>query len=174
MEAHHMDAHPVRLVVEDDLERNRLTVFFRLILAIPQLLWISIWTVGMIFVVIANWFVTLIGGSPAPTLHRWTCAYLRYGTHLNAYLYLVANPYPGFTGEEGKYPIDLKLPQPGPQERWKTLLRLFLAIPPLVLASAFGGGFSVGYGSSRGSGGSRYSAAGSRGALSLTCAVLGW
>ena len=169
-----VDAHPVRLVVEDDLERNRLTVFFRLILAIPQLIWISIWTIGMIFVVIVNWFVTLIAGSPAPTLHRWTCAYLRYGTHLNAYLYLVANPYPGFTGEEGEYPIDLKLPEPGPQKRWKTLLRLFLAIPALVLASALGGWFSVGYGSSRGNGGTRYSAAGSRGALSLTCAVLGW
>jgi Domain of unknown function (DUF4389) len=117
--------------------------------------------------------VTLITGSPAPKLHRWTCAYLRYGTHLNAYLYLVANPYPGFTGEEGEYPIDLKLPQPGPQERWKTLLRLFLAIPALVLASALGGGFSAGFSTSR-NGNSQYSSAGSRGALSLTCAVLGW
>ena len=27
--------HPIRLVVNDDLQRNRLTVFFRLILAIP-------------------------------------------------------------------------------------------------------------------------------------------
>jgi len=169
-----VDAHPVQIVVKDDLDRNRLTVFFRVILAIPHLIWISLWTIGMIFVVIVQWFVTLIAGSPAPTLHRWTRAYLRYGTHLNAYLYLVANPYPAFTGEEGQYPIDLRLPEPGPQTRWKTLLRLFLAIPALVLASALGGGFSLGYGSSRGNGGTRYSAAGSRGALSATCAILGW
>ena len=31
--------HPIRLIVNDDLQRNRLTVFFRLILAIPLLLW---------------------------------------------------------------------------------------------------------------------------------------
>jgi hypothetical protein len=169
-----MDAHPVRLVVEDDLQRSRLTVFFRLILAIPHLIWISIWTLGMILVVVVNWFVTLIAGRPSTTLHRWTSAYLRYGTHLNAYLYLTANPYPAFTGEEGRYPIDLRLPPPGPQERWKTLLRLFLAIPALILASALGGGFSVSFGSSRGGGGTRYSTAGTRGALSVTCAILGW
>jgi len=168
-----MDAHPVQLMVKDDLDRSRLTVFFRLFLAIPHLIWITLWTLGMIFVVIVNWFVTLIVGSPSPTLHRWTRAYLRYGTHLNAYLYLVANPYPAFSGEEGQYPIDLKLPEPGPQERWKTLLRLFLAIPALVLASALGGGFSFNFGTSRG-GNSRYSTAGTRGALSGTCAVLGW
>ena len=30
--------HPIRIVVNDDLQRTRLTVFFRLILAIPLLL----------------------------------------------------------------------------------------------------------------------------------------
>jgi Domain of unknown function (DUF4389) len=168
-----MEAHPVRLVVEDDLQRNRLTVFFRLILAIPHLIWITLWTIGIFFIVVVNWFITLVAGRPASSLHGWTSAYLRYGTHLNAYLYLVANPYPAFTGEEGQYPIDLRLPPPGPQERWKTLLRLFLAIPALILASALGGGFSVGFSSSR-NGGQRYSTAGSRGALSATCAILGW
>jgi hypothetical protein len=34
-------SHPIGLIVEDDLKRNRLTVFFRLLLAIPQLIWIS-------------------------------------------------------------------------------------------------------------------------------------
>ena len=33
--------HPVRLVVSDDLQRNRLTVFFRLILAIPHFIWVT-------------------------------------------------------------------------------------------------------------------------------------
>jgi hypothetical protein len=30
-----MTDHPIGLVVDDDLKRNRLTVFFRLLLAIP-------------------------------------------------------------------------------------------------------------------------------------------
>jgi hypothetical protein len=169
-----MDGHPVRLVVEDDLERSRLTVFFRIFLAIPHLIWISLWTIGIFFVVLVNWFVTLVAGRPATSLHGWTSSYVRYGAHLNAYLYLAANPFPGFGGEEGEYPVDLRLPPPGPQKRWKTLFRLFLAIPALLLATALGGGFSAGYGAARGGGNSRYATAGGRGALSLTCAVLGW
>ena len=35
---------------------------------------------------------------------------LRRASH--AYLWLVANPYPGFVGEEGEYPIDVRLPPP--------------------------------------------------------------
>jgi hypothetical protein len=166
------DPHPVRLVVKDDLGRNRLTVFFRLLLAIPHLIWLTLWTVGIFFVVVANWFVTLVAGRPAKTLHGWTSAYVRYGTHLNAYLYLAANPYPAFLGDAGGYPIDLDLPPLAPQKRWKTFFRIFLAIPALLLASALGGGFNTSF-SSRG-GSTRYTAAGSRGALSATCAILGW
>jgi uncharacterized protein DUF4389 len=173
MEAHPIDSHPVRLVVEDDLERSRLTVFFRLLLAIPHLIWISLWTIGIFFVVLANWFVTLATGSPATTLHGWTSAYIRYGTHLNAYLYLAGNPYPGFTGEEGEYPIDVALPAPGPQKRWKTLFRLFLAIPGLILASALGGGVGAILGRPQ-QGNSQYTGIYGRGALAITCATLGW
>jgi hypothetical protein len=174
MEAHPIDRHPVRLVVEDDLERSRLTVFFRLLLAIPHLIWITLWTIAMFFVVLVNWFVTLFAGRPAKTLHGWTSAYVRYATHLNSYLYLTANPYPGFTGEEGEYPVDVVLPEPGPQKRWKTLLRLFLALPALLLATALGGGLGGGFGGGSRSGNSQYSGAFSRGALAGTCAVLGW
>jgi Domain of unknown function (DUF4389) len=168
-----MDAHPVRLVVEDDLERNRVTVFFRLILAIPHFIWIFLWTIGMVFVSIANWFVTLVTGRPATSLYGWTCAYVRYSTHLNAYVYLAANPYPGFMGEEGEYPIDLRLPESGPQARWKTFFRIFLVLPAFVLATALGGGGGFTY-TSRSGGGSRLAGISARGALSGTCAVLGW
>jgi hypothetical protein len=32
-------AHPIGLIVTDDLKRSRLTVFFRLLLVIPHLIW---------------------------------------------------------------------------------------------------------------------------------------
>ncbi len=36
-------SHPIALTLSDDLKRNRLTVFFRLILVIPHLIWLSLW-----------------------------------------------------------------------------------------------------------------------------------
>lgn len=166
-----MTEHPVQLVVEDDLKRNRLTVFFRPILAIPHLIWASLWSIAVFFVVIANWIVTLIAGRPAGSLHRFLCSYVRYLAHVYAYLWLVANPYPGFAGEEGEYPIDVRLPPPQPQSRWRTLLRIVLALPAIVLASALGTAGSVASGSSRGRNRSySYNASG----LGFAVAVLGW
>src|SRR5215468_3367424 len=136
--------HPVRFVVEDDLERSRLTVFFRIILAIPHYIWFLLWSIAVVIVAIFNWFATLIMGQPPHGVHRFLCAYIRYTVHLGSYLYLVANPYPGFTGEAGEYPVDVVLPdEPQAQSRWKTLLRLILAIPALIIGSVLGGWFSV-------------------------------
>lgn len=137
------EQHPVRLVVEDDLRRNRLTVFFRLILAIPHFIWVSLWTILVIAVAIVDWAFALATGRPAVPLHRFSVAYVRYLTHLNAYLWLAANPYPGFVGEEGSYPIDLTLPGPEPQERWKTFVRILLAVPAILLSLSLGGGGSA-------------------------------
>jgi len=153
-----MDPHPVQLVVEDDLRRSRLTVFFRLLLAIPHIVWLSLWTLLAALLAVVTWLVTLIAGRPPAGLHRFMCAYVRYQVHLSSYLALAANPYPPFDGRKGEYPIDVTLPAPGAQSRWKTLVRLFLAMPALLLASAFGG-----------SGGSRNS-----GSLVTACAALGW
>ena len=164
--------HPVRLVVEDDLQRRRLTVFFRLILAIPHFIWVFLWSIATVFAAIVNWVVTLVSGQPPDGLHRFMCSYVRYLTHVNAYVGLVGNPYPGFVGEEGEYPIDVILPGPAPQLRWKTFFRIFLAVPTLLLSSALGGGGNIRFSTGRGKS-ARYSGGGG-GALGGVCAVLGW
>jgi hypothetical protein len=173
------EPHPVSLVVEDDLERSRLTVFLRLVLAIPHFVWLTLWTVAALLAAIANWFATLVTGQPPAALHRFLCAYIRYWVHLTAYVHLVANPYPGFMGEP--YPVDVRLPaEPQQQARWKTLLRVVLAIPSFALAALLGGAagpppnifFFRGssQGGVRGGGGG----GGAGGALTAVSAFLGW
>jgi hypothetical protein len=163
--------HPVRLVVEDDLRRNRLTVFFRVILAIPHFIFVFLWTIAVFFAAIVNWIATLAQGQPPAGLHKFMSAYVRYQVHLSAYLALVGNPYPGFVGEEGEYPIDVQLPPPSPQPRAKTFFRIFLAVPSLLLATALGGAANARV-PSRGKAG-QYGGGGG-GALDLSVAVLGW
>jgi hypothetical protein len=124
--------HPVRLVVTDELRRNRLTVFFRLILAIPHLIWLVLWSIAALFAGIANWAATLIKGISPPGLHNFLAAYVRYSTHVNAYFYLVADPFPSFAGKPG-YPIDVEIDPPQPQNRWKTAFRIILVIPAAIL-----------------------------------------
>ena len=127
--------HPVRLIVNDDLQRNRLTVFFRLILAIPLLLWAALWGAISVLAYIVNWFATLIMGRSPDGLHNFLATFLRYTTHVRAYLLLVADPYPQFTGRPGTYPIDLEIDPPEPQNRLTVFFRWILAIPVLLLTN---------------------------------------
>jgi hypothetical protein len=127
--------HPIRLVVNDDLQRNRLTVFFRLILAIPLFLWAVLWAVVALLAYIANWFATLFMGQSPEGLHNFLATFLRYTTHVRAYTLLVADPYPPFTGKAGAYPIDLEVDPPAPQNRLTVFFRGLLAIPALFLAN---------------------------------------
>jgi Domain of unknown function (DUF4389) len=161
--------HPVRLVVSDDLQRSRLTVLLRLVLAIPHLIWALLWTIAALAAAIANWFATLIAGRSPDALHRFLAAYLRYWTHLGAYLGLAANPYPGFTGGDA-YPIDLEIDGPAPQRRLVTLARIVLAVPALLFATAFVVGFPEGRGGPD-AGSDTFSA---NGGIALTVAVLAW
>jgi uncharacterized protein DUF4389 len=127
--------HPVRIDVHDELERSRLTVFFRLLLALPHILWLILWSVAVFFAVVAAWFAALFGGRVPLALHRFIAAYVRYTTHLGAYISLVGRRFPGFVGREGSYGIDLHIAGPERQNRWKTLFRFFLAIPAFLLSS---------------------------------------
>jgi hypothetical protein len=127
--------HPLRLVVNDDLQRTRLTVFFRLILAIPLLLWAVLWFVIAALAWIANWFATLFTGRSPDGLHTFLSTFLRYTTHVRAYLLLIADPYPGFTGKQGIYPIDLEVDPPQPQNRLTVFFRFIFAIPALFVTN---------------------------------------
>ncbi|HEV2873861.1 MAG TPA: DUF4389 domain-containing protein [Thermoleophilaceae bacterium] len=133
-----MPAHPVRLRAGDDRDRNRLTVFFRILLAIPHFVWLFIWSLAALLVAIAGWFAALATGRLPDPLHRFLGAYLRYGTHVNSYVVLLGGPFPGFTGRAGSYPVELEIDEPDSQHRAKTAFRVILAIPAWLAAGGFG------------------------------------
>src|SRR3954452_10212344 len=104
--------HPIQLTSEeDDLSRSRLTVFFRLLLALPHIVWFSFWTLLVFVVAILNWFVTLFNGRPPDGFNRLLTAYVRYTAHLGAYVSLTCDLFPDFVGKPGSYPVDVHLPE---------------------------------------------------------------
>lgn len=128
---------PIRLELADDLRRSRLTVLFRALLALPHLIWLQLWAIVVFFVAVANWLATLSIGRSPQWLHRFLAAYLRYAYHVYAFLYLIANPFPGFVGKAGSYPFEIVIAPRERQNRWKTGFRIILAIPALILASVY-------------------------------------
>jgi hypothetical protein len=128
--------HPIGLIVTDDLRRNRLTVFFRLLLIIPQAIWLYAWGIVTVLIVIIAWFAALFTGRVPESLHNALARYLRAGTHLTAYIFLLADPWPPFTGASG-YPVDLRVDGPEQQGRLTVLFRILLAVPAILLSYVF-------------------------------------
>jgi hypothetical protein len=145
-------AHPVRLVLTDDLRRTRLTVFFRLLLAIPHFFWLAIFTIGAVLVAFVNWFATLLMGRSPKGMHNFLAGYVRYAAQFLGYLFLAANPYPPFYigSDPVPYPIDIEIDPPSRQNRWVTGFRLPLALPALLISGALSGGGSVSTSNSQG------------------------
>jgi len=129
--------HPVELRLEDGLERSRLTVFFRLLLTIPHLIWLALWTVAALLAVIVAWVAALATARVPRPLHRFLASWVRYSMHVGAFLFVVGGPFPGFAGTAGSYPVDLVIAAPERQHRGVTLFRFWLAIPAFVLSSAY-------------------------------------
>lgn len=129
------DRHPIGLIVTDDLQRNRLTVFFRLLLAIPHIIFVALWGIVAYLAVIVAWIIALFTARVPDGLHNFIAAFVRYSTEVTAYMFLLADPWPPFGG--GAYPIDVRIDGPGTQNRLTVFFRGVLAIPAFILASVF-------------------------------------
>ncbi|HYY04423.1 MAG TPA: DUF4389 domain-containing protein [Gaiellaceae bacterium] len=133
MEQLQASEHPVRLVNNDDLQRSRVTVFFRLLLAIPHFVWLALWSVVASLAAFVGWFVAVFTGRLPDALHGFLARYVRYLTHVYAYYHLLSEPFPGFGGQPG-YAVDLDVDAPQTQNRATVLFRLLLAIPAFLIS----------------------------------------
>jgi hypothetical protein len=88
----------VRVDVVPQLEgRNRLTVAFRLILAIPQLVVFALLTIANFVVLLIGFFAVLFTGRWPSGLRDFTVGFMRWFLRLEAYLFLLTDEYPPFT-----------------------------------------------------------------------------
>jgi hypothetical protein len=77
--------------------RNRLTILFRLLLAIPQLVVLALVGIGLAFVMIVGWFAVIILGRWPEGMGRFVIGVMRWNTRLNGYVYLLTDEYPPFS-----------------------------------------------------------------------------
>lgn len=118
-----------------DLERSRVSVFFRIILAIPHFFVAAFIGIGVAFSVIVAWFALLITGRYPAGLYGFVSGALRYYARLSAYLYILVDKYPPFDlGEHPEYPVRLHIaPAQESYDRLKVLFRFLLLIPVYVI-----------------------------------------
>jgi hypothetical protein len=130
-----MSTYPVVYHQTPAVERSRLTVFFRLIMVIPHLVWSLFYGLAAGIGVFIAWFATVFTGRYPEGMYEFVAGYLRFSTRLYAYAYLVTDEFPPFDGgEHPEYPVKASIPPPQESyNRLTTALRIFLLIPVVIL-----------------------------------------
>jgi len=123
------------LEIEFPPQHNRLTTFFRFILAIPLFLFIWVYEIAALVAVIIAWFALVITGRYPDGLYRFVSGFLRYYMRVVCYILLVVDVYPPFGGAEyPDYPVHVAIPERKQEySRRKALLRFFYLLPMLIL-----------------------------------------
>ncbi len=129
--------YPISYEADPVLEgRNRLTTFFRYIVAIPWLIVAYIYGIVAEIVTIIAWFALVFTGRYPEGLYNFNAGYLRMVTRVNAFEYLLADEWPPFGGDESpEYPIRIGVAPPlDKYSRMKVLFRIIVGIPVMLLA----------------------------------------
>ncbi len=133
-------SYPVSFEADYVERRSRLTAFFRLILAIPLAIWLYLYAIVALIAIVIAWFAIVFTGRYPRGLYEFVASFNRFQARFTAYAALVCDPYPAFGGaDDPAYPVRMSFA--GPLERYsrlRTLFRIILAIPVLVVRYVMG------------------------------------
>jgi hypothetical protein len=132
--------YPVSFESDFALQRNRLTTFFRWLVAIPHFVFGYVYAIVAFVAVIAAWFAIVFTGQYPPALYNFVAGFVRFYVRLMGYITLLTDQYPPFDGgEHPEYPVRVNFAGPLPEyNRLKTGLRFIFAIPLMVLRYVMG------------------------------------
>jgi hypothetical protein len=123
--------------------QRRVTVVFRIILAIPQSIVLFFLLIAGFFVAVIGWFAALFTGRLPDFAHNYLSGLIRWDVRVTAYLFLLTDEYPPFSFEDVEYPVRPILPASGQLNRVSVLFRIILAIPAGVFAQIVSYGLTV-------------------------------
>jgi hypothetical protein len=128
-------SYPVTFEADYVESRNRLTTFFRLILAIPLMIWLVLYGIVAELAIVVAWFAIVFTGRYPAGIYNFVADFTRFETRVLAYTYLLSDPYPSFGGsDDPAYPVRMQFAGPLDQySRLRTLFRIILAIPIVIL-----------------------------------------
>ena len=127
------EPHPVVFEVAYPEQLSRLTTFFRLILAIPQLVVTYALVLVLDVLTFFAWWAILFTGRYPRSMFELNVGFMRWTANVFAYLALLRDEYPPFSPDLGKYPVLLDVPPSNRQARWRLFIRAFSIIPNQIV-----------------------------------------
>jgi hypothetical protein len=131
--------YPVTYEVAYPERLSRLSTFFRAILAIPMAIWVYIWGFFASIAIFIAWFAILITGRYPAGLYRFVAQFTAAEAILFSYMTLVTDRFPPFLPDpDSDYPVRMTFERLERYSRLKTLFRVILEIPILILRYVLG------------------------------------
>lgn len=122
---------PVLVAVAGPAAQRRVTVAFRLILAVPHFIVLYALGIAASVAVIIGWFGALATGRLPGFAAAYLSGYLRWYCRTAAYLLLLTDEYPPFALDDTAYPVRVAVGH-GRLGRLAVLFRVILAIPAAI------------------------------------------
>lgn len=126
------DPHPVSFDVEYPERLSRVTTFVRLFLAIPQLIVIYLLLLVLEVLSVIAWFAILFTGRYPKDFFSFNASLMRWAANVMAYVALLRDEYPPFSGAPGEYPLTLGIERAERQSRLRLFIRAFAIIPNYI------------------------------------------
>ena len=119
----------VQLVAAGPVKQRRLTVAFRLILAIPHTFVLFFLDLAGFVVVFLGWWGALFTGRLPGFAVSYLSGLARWNARVYGYSFLLTDDYPPFTFDDDlAYPVVIDIPAPGRLNRFAVFFRLILAV----------------------------------------------
>jgi len=113
--------------------QRRVTVLFRLLLAIPHYIVLYALTIAAGIVAVIGWFAALFTGRLPTGLADFLAGWLRWYARVFAYVWLLTDVYPPFALADADYSVRLSAAPGQRLNRLAVFFRLILAIPASIL-----------------------------------------
>jgi hypothetical protein len=124
--------YPLRFDVEYPRRLSRLLIFVKLLVAIPQLLVVYALTTIAGVVTFLCWFSILFTASYPRGLFELVVSFNRWSANVFAYVTLMRDEYPPFSGEPGRYAVTYEADHPYRLRRELLFFKWLFAIPHQV------------------------------------------
>ena len=140
------NAYPLRLDGNLDLTTSRWLWIIKWLLIIPQIFVLALLALISVITWIGAFFGILFTGRYPRGLFDYNVGVLRWGWRVSFYSLgaFATDKYPPFTlQDKADYPARLDVAYPENLNRWLVLVKLFLAIPHLIVVGILVGGASA-------------------------------
>lgn len=125
--------YPVTYEVAYPERLSRWLIFVKWLLTIPQLIVLYFLQLATGFVTFFAFFAILFTGKFPRGLFDFNVNVYRWGANVSAYVGLLRDEYPPFSGQPGRYPVTFDVQYPERLSRWLIFVKWLLVIPNAVV-----------------------------------------